>query len=199
MLGFMTIALAIAILFHLLRRRQDGQVACDDGTAVEAEVIGKHVSFEGAAVGDEENLFEVLAEERAGDGVDEGLSAGTVEVAEWFVEDEEARGDGEFAREGGYGKGQAQGQGELIGCTAREGRGGDVGGGCTVPDAQLEGPVADAVRYLSLEQRFQLCAGPYIFRLARLRTLSGGQVKADIVVTACGKYRKNVLQIIFGV
>src|SRR2546421_12789004 len=105
MLGFMTIALAIAILFHLLRRRQDGQVACDDGAAVEAEVIGKHVSFEGVAVGDEENLFEVLAEERAGDGVDEGLGASTVKVAEGFIEDEEAGGDGEVAREGGDGEG----------------------------------------------------------------------------------------------
>src|SRR5947199_7742107 len=171
-----TLALAIAILFYLLRQRQDGQVACDDGTVVEAEVIGKHVSFEGAAVGDEENLFEVLAEERAGDGVDEGLSAGTVEVAEWFVEDEEARGDGEFAREGGDGEGQAQGQGELISCTAREGRGGDAGGGCAVPDVHLEGPITDAVRHLPLRLRSHLCASPYIFRLARLRTLSGGQV-----------------------
>src|SRR5437868_9355711 len=130
-----TIALAIAILFHLLRRRQDGQVACDDGAAVKAEVIGKHVSFECVAVGDEENLFEVLAEERAGDGVDEGLGASTVKVAEWFVEDEEARGDGELARGGGSGEGQARGQGGLIGWTAGGGRGGEGGGGWTVSGA----------------------------------------------------------------
>src|SRR5438067_3912304 len=103
-----TIALVVAICFQLLRWREDGQVTCDDGTAVEAEMIGKHVSFECAAVGDEENLFEVLAEDGTGDDIDEGLGASAVEVAQWFVEDEETRGCCEFTREGGDGKCQAQ-------------------------------------------------------------------------------------------
>ena len=102
-----TIVPAVAICFHLLRWRQDGQVAADDEAAVEAEVVGEHARVEGIAVGNEENLFKVLAECRAGDNVNEGLGAGAVKVAEWFVEDEEAGGSSEVAREGSDGKSQA--------------------------------------------------------------------------------------------
>ena len=102
-----TIVPAVAICFHLLRWRQDGQVAADDEAAIEAEVVGEHARVKGIAVGDEENLFKVLAECGAGDNVNEGLGAGAVKVAEWFVEYEEAGGSSEVAREGSDGKSQA--------------------------------------------------------------------------------------------
>jgi len=102
-----TIVPAVPICFHLLRWGQDGQVAADDEAAVEAEVVGEHASVEGIAVGNEENLFKMLAEYGASDNVNKGLGAGAVKGAEWFVEDEEARGSSEGAREGSNGKSQA--------------------------------------------------------------------------------------------
>src|SRR5258707_15752094 len=105
-------------------------------------MVGEHGRVEGAAMRDEDDLLEVLAQDVSGEDVEEGSRSTTVKGAEGLIEQHEAGSCVEFAWEDGNAEGEAQGQGKGVCCSSREGRFGYVFAGSSIPDADLEG--ADA-------------------------------------------------------